>query len=408
MATRRSALFQCGGSVLPYSLFYVAQFLRSSYVIICQLEQETIFMMIFLDSSILCSNYYMKGPSFDIVQKVGTIVLGQIVMDEVCNKYQETLKEQYAKMRRSIEDVNKIASAIINVPDEKLVSEECKKYRDFLDMYIIESGMTVPEEYPSISHEKIVNRALQRKKPFKSDGSSGYRDYLVWETCLRLAEVYAYEDIHFISSNTRDFSDSNEREKLHPDLLDDLKERKISENRFHYWTSLKSFIDNCAGIIAADIDKRESIISEIQHNVNGFIQPINQFIENKLVGLNINDQDILIPGINAVLIGFDDLSNFDIEDVSNLNENESEYLLDIRIDGVGIVESNSDTQEIKEFEDILFDIEIINRHGNGKCTVRTLVGMKAHLRALYNKAKQHITSIELDYLDDYNCPYCPY
>ncbi len=30
-------------------------------------------------------------------------------------------------------------------------------------MYIIENGMTVPEEYPSISHEKIVNRALQQK-----------------------------------------------------------------------------------------------------------------------------------------------------------------------------------------------------------------------------------------------------
>lgn len=365
-------------------------------------------MMIFLDSSILCSNYYMKGPSFDIIKKVGSIIFGQIVVDEVCNKFQETLKEQYAKMQRSIEDVNKIVSVTIDVPNEILVLEECKKYRDFLDMYIIESGMTVPEEYPSISHEKIVNRALQRKRPFKSDGSSGYRDYLVWETCLRLAEVYAYEDIHFISSNTRDFSDSNDREKLHPDLLNDLKERKISENRFYYWTSLKRFIDNCAGIIAADIDKRESIISEIHNNVNGFIQPINQFIEKKLLCMNINDQDILIPGTNAVLIGFDELSDFVIEDISNLNENESEYLLDICIDGVGIVESSSYTQEIKEFEDIVFDIEIINQHGNGKCTVRMLVGMKAHLRALYNKAKKHITSIELDYLDDYNCPYCPY
>lgn len=48
-------------------------------------------MMIFLDSSILCSNYCMKGPSFDIIKKVGTIVFGQIVVDEVCNKFQETL-----------------------------------------------------------------------------------------------------------------------------------------------------------------------------------------------------------------------------------------------------------------------------------------------------------------------------
>ncbi len=88
-------------------------------------------MMIFLDSSILCSNYYMKGPSFDIIKKVGTIVFGQIVVDEVCNKFQETLKEQYAKMQRSIEDVNKIVSVTIDVPNEILVLKKCKKYKDF-------------------------------------------------------------------------------------------------------------------------------------------------------------------------------------------------------------------------------------------------------------------------------------
>ena len=40
-------------------------------------------MLIFIDSNILCSNYRMKGPSFEVVQRVGTIVLGQIVVDEV-------------------------------------------------------------------------------------------------------------------------------------------------------------------------------------------------------------------------------------------------------------------------------------------------------------------------------------
>ena len=35
----------------------------------------------------------MKNPSFDVAQKVGTIVLGQIVVDEVYNKYRENLEE---------------------------------------------------------------------------------------------------------------------------------------------------------------------------------------------------------------------------------------------------------------------------------------------------------------------------
>lgn len=36
----------------------------------------------------------MKSPSFEVAQKVGTIVLGQIVVDEVCNKYRENLEEK--------------------------------------------------------------------------------------------------------------------------------------------------------------------------------------------------------------------------------------------------------------------------------------------------------------------------
>ena len=34
-------------------------------------------MLIFLDSNIICSDYKMKSPSFEVAQKVGTIVLGE-------------------------------------------------------------------------------------------------------------------------------------------------------------------------------------------------------------------------------------------------------------------------------------------------------------------------------------------
>ena len=43
-------------------------------------------MLIFLDSNIICADYKMKSPSFEVAQKVGTIVLGQIVVDEVCKQ----------------------------------------------------------------------------------------------------------------------------------------------------------------------------------------------------------------------------------------------------------------------------------------------------------------------------------
>ena len=40
-------------------------------------------MLIFLDSNIICADYKMKSPSFEVAQKVGTIVLGQIVKERI-------------------------------------------------------------------------------------------------------------------------------------------------------------------------------------------------------------------------------------------------------------------------------------------------------------------------------------
>ena len=63
-------------------------------------------MLIFIDSNILCSNYRMKGPSFEVVQRVGTIVLGQIVVDEVCNKFKENLDDETLDNLKLIEVIN--------------------------------------------------------------------------------------------------------------------------------------------------------------------------------------------------------------------------------------------------------------------------------------------------------------
>lgn len=80
-------------------------------------------------------------------------------------------------------------------------------HKDFLEEFVIESGMTAAEPSPKDEHEVIVQRALRRMKPFKADGSTGYRDYLAWLTCIEVARSYSSEEIHFISCNTRDFAD---------------------------------------------------------------------------------------------------------------------------------------------------------------------------------------------------------
>ncbi len=103
----------------------------------------------------------MKNPSFEVAQKVGTIVLGQIVVDEVCNKYKEHLEERTSKARKANQDLNDMMFTPHIVWNELDISDECRKYKDFLEMFIIESGMTIAEPYPNDAHEIIVQRALQ-------------------------------------------------------------------------------------------------------------------------------------------------------------------------------------------------------------------------------------------------------
>ena len=362
-------------------------------------------MLIFLDSNIICADYKMKSPSFEVAQKVGTIVLGQIVVDEVCNKYRENLEEKATKTRKAILELNDPLLTPHIVWRELDISDECSKYKDFLEMFIIESGMTVAEPYPKDGHELIVQRALQRKKPFKADGSTGYRDYLVWLTCLEVARSYSSEEIHFISGNTRDFADANDKEKLHPDMLADLAEMNIPETRFFYWNSFRSFIDNYAKQKLESIEERENLAAEIEKNETGFLVPIRDFLGSKVIGGSLIGYDVFVPGENAILKELESDAGPLIEEVSELDEDS--WLIGITIDNVGIVTStlnDSDIEDIKEYE---LDVEIVDRN-NGICNLETTVGIQLKLQAVYSKSKQSITSIEIDDINDYNCPYCPY
>ena len=82
-------------------------------------------MLIYLDSSIICFNFFMQGPTFDLMKKIGTIVISQIVFDEVCNKYREWLLEYQKKVRNGLEAANAMLSSPIENPltSERLENE---------------------------------------------------------------------------------------------------------------------------------------------------------------------------------------------------------------------------------------------------------------------------------------------
>lgn len=265
--------------------------------------------------------------------------------------------------------------------------------------------MTVSEDFPDIRHGIVVKRALQRKKPFKADGSTGYRDYLVWQTCLEVARRYANEEIHFITENTRDFADQNDRDKLHPDLLADLTEMKIPESRFFYWNSLRNFIDKYAKQKLDIIEAHEALVDEIEKNEIGFLVPVRDFVSSKVIGCSLTGFDVLVPGGSEVLKELSSDVEPQIEDISELDDDR--LLLGITMDCIGVVTSVINRSDIKEIEEYEMDVEVVDKNGD-ICNLETTLGLQVQLRAVFSKSNKVITSIEVDDIDDYNCPYCPY
>lgn len=360
-------------------------------------------MLIFIDSNILCSDYYLKSPRFELIRKVGTIVLGKIVIDEVCNKFKEQLEIAQSSLNKNLNSINKLLPNPLCINDITIESE-VQKYREYLEQFSILESMSMANEYPDVSHERIVARALLRKKPFKQDGSTGYRDYLVWLTCLKLACSYTLEDIHFITQNTSDFSDSSNIKKLHDDLLSDLKEYNIDASRFFYWISIKEFFDNHIQSCINALSNKSNIISSIKSSA-GYLKQIQDYLIISITGTDLSSQEVYLPGQNNIIKEIEEILDNDIEEISCLQEDV--YILDIKVDCICLIEANMNLEEYRDlmrYEDCEIDKVEIRKPNLYRVYLK--MGLVIHLNAKYHNASQLTESIQLDYIEGYNCGLC--
>ena len=196
--------------------------------------------------------------------------------------------------------------------------------------------------------------------------------------------------------------DTKNKEDLHPDLIADLQEAEISNTRFHYWISVKEFVDKYANEIAQRIDDYKLLINEIEHNKTGFQEPIHGFVSS-IIGMDLSDQGVLVPGVNPVLHSIEEEIVTHIEDIKDIGE---EYLLDVNFECIGMIESSINQDELKDYKGE-FDFEVVSKKGN-IAQINTTIGLQIKLRMTFSKIEKNISSIELIEVEDYYCPFCEY
>jgi len=234
-------------------------------------------------------------------------------MEEVKNKY----KQEYEKSIKQMQKVNPKYQIDIQTEIDKYSKEIKKKLKSFGVKYI---------NYPKVAHEEIVKRALERRKPFKENGS-GYRDTLIWVSILDLFKTNKGEIVVFITDNLKDFCCSTEAEKptLHDDLIKDLIDIGVDEDKVKICQSLKQFNDE---IVIPQLSRLHEIedallkenypmldlVSLIEENQKEIIDIINHDISEVYEIYNFSGTNIAgIPVVNKVSVYFLDDENIFVD-----------------------------------------------------------------------------------------------
>lgn len=218
-------------------------------------------MILSLDTNILFKDFHLEGTQFSVLLEskddLGIkLKIPQLVIDEAVNKHGEHIANDIKKLKNATSKLEKKLKRPISdnfdFPNPTLEKEE---YRKYLNSKLALHNVEIIEA-PELSINQIIQRDLDRKKPFSN--SSGYRDYIIWRTFAKLGKISSQEKIVFISNNKSDFA---EDEQFHAELIEELEELNIlNPRRFEYFTSLKEFNDE---YILPQLTKVEDINKEL-------------------------------------------------------------------------------------------------------------------------------------------------
>jgi hypothetical protein len=233
----------------------------------------------------------------------------EVVCSEVDGKFNSELLNLRNQFKDSVKRINSfIPKKIANDPNLFNVNYSFKQELEKI------TDNTVFISYNEIQNTELVNRAINKVRPFQNE-DKGFRDTLIWLSLIEYLKKKKHtEKVAFINNNPKDFYD-RDKTGLHPDLLTDLARLEI-KNEFVIYHSIKEFIDK-------EVDKEHNTYNPNQI-LDNFINESEDQIENQ-ISFYINSQTakamqlILKSSVGELndipyITGFDFIINEGIED----------------------------------------------------------------------------------------------
>jgi hypothetical protein len=196
-------------------------------------------MDVVLDANIYLSDPRMEGVAFrsllDYLRKTqSTLIIPQIVFDEIIARYPELLSAQWRKAFKEVHSFRRLmlGSRVAEIPEVDLARAvrvlKKKLLKPFKHVTSIKLG-----NFDDIDPKDVARRGVERIAPASGKGEE-LRDVMVWLMVLGHIQN-SHRDTAFITADQHFAYEG----KLHPQLANELQDKKLI---LHFYLSIDEFI----------------------------------------------------------------------------------------------------------------------------------------------------------------------
>lgn len=236
-------------------------------------------MIVVLDTTETFSDLRLDGPNFKLLRAYlhdtsSALAVPHIVFEETANHFRERLSRAVQACAANVREIEKLTAGSLPTTCKVGIDEETElqKFRSHLKAQLKNlKGEIIGCE--AVDVKALVERSLQRRKPFDREGRKGFRDAVLWETVLRevIKKGSAGVQVALVTRNSNDFGKD---EVLADDLREDCKAVGKPEECVRLFNGLKAFID---AEVKPHLEKLEAIHDQIQEGVYKDFDPAEFF-----------------------------------------------------------------------------------------------------------------------------------
>jgi hypothetical protein len=286
-------------------------------------------MIVVPDTCIINVDFHLASISFQLIfdnhHLTGyTVAVPEVVVQETVNHFREKVSEETSRIVSSTRTLGKYLGKKLAAPKVDQAAE-LSQYETSLRHRLQLAGSCILP-LPSATHQQLLARELKRRKPFNANGK-GHRDALIWETILEYAGKHPSERIAFVTSNVNDFCD---KDKLHPDLVQDLKDGGLPADHVTVFTALQAFVD--MEVMPRLPTPHKTFVEYTSANCPAFrlSDSLLRLMEDKLQHKEVDEGDLGLPQYyeNPTIRGIYEPT--DIEILSEHRTKEKQRVIEIR------------------------------------------------------------------------------